>query len=61
MRQKLDSYYLQLQNLMYEVLHLQKEINKCHEFQSKDESIDLIDLDQFYSEAPQEISRPVSV
>lgn len=31
-KQKVDAYHLQLQNLLYEVMHLQKEITKCLEF-----------------------------
>lgn len=31
-KQKVDVLHLQLQNLLYEVMHLQKEISKCLEF-----------------------------
>lgn len=31
-KQKVDSLHLQLQNLLYEVMHLKKEITKCLEF-----------------------------
>jgi hypothetical protein len=41
-RQKVDQKHLQFQNLMYESNHLQKEINKCSEFKSKMDDIDLI-------------------
>ncbi|NWS47052.1 THOC5 protein, partial [Probosciger aterrimus] len=34
-KQKVDAYHLQLQNLLYEVMHLQKEITKCLEFKEK--------------------------
>uniref|UniRef100_A0A8B9EJC8 THO complex 5 n=1 Tax=Anser cygnoides TaxID=8845 RepID=A0A8B9EJC8_ANSCY len=57
-KQKVDAYHLQLQNLLYEVMHLQKEITKCLEFKSKHEEIELVSLEEFYSEAPTEISRP---
>lgn len=57
-KQKVDVLHLQLQNLLYEVLHLQKEISKCLEFKSKHEEIDLVTEEEFYKEAPQEISRP---
>ncbi|XP_019619775.1 PREDICTED: THO complex subunit 5 homolog isoform X4 [Branchiostoma belcheri] len=57
-KQKVDSYHLQLQNLLYEVLHLQKEITKCLEFKSKDEEIELVDEAEFYKEAPEDISKP---
>ncbi|XP_060641269.2 THO complex subunit 5 homolog [Anolis sagrei] len=57
-KQKVDAYHLQLQNLLYEVMHLQKEITKCLEFKSKHEEIELVGLESFYLEAPREISRP---
>ncbi|XP_051923822.1 THO complex subunit 5 homolog [Hippocampus zosterae] len=57
-KQKVDVLHLQLQNLLYEVLHLQKEIGKCLEFKSKHEEIDLVSEEEFYRDAPQEISRP---
>ncbi|OXB65902.1 hypothetical protein ASZ78_008596 [Callipepla squamata] len=57
-KQKVDAYHLQLQNLLYEVMHLQKEITKCLEFKSKHEEIELVSLEEFYSEAPTDISRP---
>uniref|UniRef100_A0A665U316 THO complex 5 n=1 Tax=Echeneis naucrates TaxID=173247 RepID=A0A665U316_ECHNA len=57
-KQKVDVLHLQLQNLLYEVMHLQKEISKCLEFKSKHEEIDLVTEEEFYQEAPQEISRP---
>lgn len=42
-----------LQNLLYEVTHLQEEIIKCLEFKSKHEETDhLVTLQQFYKEAP---------
>uniref|UniRef100_A0A3P8TWX2 THO complex 5 n=1 Tax=Amphiprion percula TaxID=161767 RepID=A0A3P8TWX2_AMPPE len=57
-KQRVDVLHLQLQNLLYEVMHLQKEISKCLEFKSKHEEIDLVSEGEFYQEAPQEISRP---
>ncbi|CAH1801716.1 unnamed protein product [Owenia fusiformis] len=56
-KQKIDQYNLQLQNLLYETTHLQKEITKCLEFTSKDEDIELVDVEEFYKEAPPEISK----
>ncbi|XP_054853008.1 THO complex subunit 5 homolog isoform X1 [Eublepharis macularius] len=56
-KQKVDAYHLQLQNLLYEVMHLQKEITKCLEFKSKHEEIELVSVEEFYKEAPAEISR----
>uniref|UniRef100_A0A3Q1HK53 THO complex 5 n=1 Tax=Anabas testudineus TaxID=64144 RepID=A0A3Q1HK53_ANATE len=57
-KQRVDVLHLQLQNLLYEVMHLQKEISKCLEFKSKHEEIDLVSEEEFYQEAPQEICRP---
>ncbi|XP_063310811.1 THO complex subunit 5 homolog [Pelobates fuscus] len=56
-KQKVDAYHLQLQNLLYEVMHLQKEITKCLEFKSKHEEIELVSVEEFYKEAPAEISK----
>lgn len=56
-KQRIDHYHLQLQNLLYEIMHLEKEITKCLEFKSKDEEIELVTLDDFYKTAPSDISR----
>ena len=45
---KVDSCHLQLQNLLYEVLHLQKEVTKCLQYKSADEDMDLAPLEEFY-------------
>ncbi|XP_046356426.1 THO complex subunit 5 homolog [Haliotis rufescens] len=57
-KQRIDQYHLQLQNLLYEAMHLQKEITKCLEFKSKDEEIELVSVGDFYKEAPADISKP---
>ena len=57
-KQGVDSFNLQLQNLLYEVLHLKKEVTKCVHFKSADESLTLIPEEQFFKEAPEEISKP---
>ena len=31
-KQRVDSLHLQLQNLLYEVMHVEREITKCREF-----------------------------
>lgn len=59
-RQGVDGVTLQLQNLLYEVAHLKKEVRRCLDFQSADQEIDLVPVEQFYIEAPEDISRPVS-
>ncbi|XP_053558159.1 THO complex subunit 5 homolog isoform X2 [Bombina bombina] len=56
-KQKVDAHHLQLQNLLYEVMHLQKEITKCLEFKSKHEEIELVSVEEFYKDAPPEISK----
>ncbi|XP_063043325.1 THO complex subunit 5 homolog [Engraulis encrasicolus] len=57
-KQRVDVLHLQLQNLLYEVMHLQKEISKCLEFKSQHEEIDLVSTEEFFNDAPDEISRP---
>ncbi|XP_065663328.1 THO complex subunit 5 homolog isoform X2 [Hydra vulgaris] len=57
-KSKVDSLHLELQNLLYEVVHIKKEIQQCVNFSSKDEDIDLVDIDTFYKEAPIELSHP---
>ena len=47
-KEKVDKIHLQLQNLQYEVMHLQKEQKTCSSFRSKDELLDLVDCKQFY-------------
>ncbi|EPQ02893.1 THO complex subunit 5 like protein [Myotis brandtii] len=56
-KQKVDACHLQLQNLLYELMHLQKEITTCLEFKSKHEEIDLVSVKEFYQEAPPDISK----
>lgn len=57
-KQRVDVLHLQLQNLLYEVMHLQKEIGKCLEFKSQHEEIELVSEEEFFQDAPEEISRP---
>ncbi|KAL8560659.1 hypothetical protein ACOMHN_052675 [Nucella lapillus] len=56
-KQQIEKYHLQLQNLLYETMHLQKEITKCLEFKSKHEEIELVPTEDFYSDAPEDVSR----
>lgn len=56
-RQRVDSFHLQLQNLLYEVLHLEKEVTKCLQFKSGDEDVPLIPVDEFYKLAPPNLSK----
>ncbi|RVE50855.1 hypothetical protein evm_004422 [Chilo suppressalis] len=57
-KQQVDSTHLLLQNLLYEADHLNKEVTKCLQFKSKDEEIELVPLEDFYKDAPKEVSRP---
>uniref|UniRef100_A0A915KC08 THO complex subunit 5 n=1 Tax=Romanomermis culicivorax TaxID=13658 RepID=A0A915KC08_ROMCU len=57
-RLKVDELYLQLQNLLYEVSHIEQEVARCTDFKSADENIELVSVNQFYEEADPEISRP---
>lgn len=57
-KQKLDGNNLRLQNLQYEISHLNREVNNCLQFKSKHEEIDLQSVNEFYSEAPSVISKP---
>ncbi|KAG7208914.1 hypothetical protein KM043_015094 [Ampulex compressa] len=57
-KSSVDSRHLHLQNLLYEVMHLKKEVIKCLQFKSKDELIELVPEEEFYKEAPENISRP---
>lgn len=59
-KQRVDSTHLLLQNLLYEADHLNKEVTKCLQFKSKDEEIELVPLNDFYNNAPADISRAVS-
>ncbi|XP_043589359.1 THO complex subunit 5 homolog [Bombus pyrosoma] len=56
-KSSVDSRHLHLQNLLYEVMHLKKEVVKCLQFKSKDELIQLVSEEEFYKEAPENISR----
>ena len=39
-------------------MYIRKEISRCLEYKSKAEEIDLVSLQEFYSEAPTEICKP---
>jgi len=56
-KQRVDTFHLQLENLLYEVFHLQKEVDKCLEFKSIDEDIELVSEEEFYKHAPATISK----
>ncbi|XP_017770927.1 PREDICTED: THO complex subunit 5 homolog [Nicrophorus vespilloides] len=54
-KQKLDSINLQFQNLLYELAHLCSEFEKCRQYKSKDEDIQLISTEEFLKVAPEEV------
>ncbi|KAG6452815.1 hypothetical protein O3G_MSEX007801 [Manduca sexta] len=56
-KQRVDSTHLLLQNLLYEADHLNKEVTKCLQFKSKDEEIELVPVEDFYINAPADVSR----
>ncbi|CAH8461658.1 unnamed protein product [Schistosoma turkestanicum] len=47
-KNKVDQLHLGLQNLLYEVAHLENEIQTCLEFRSRHEDIKLIPVKEFY-------------
>jgi hypothetical protein len=49
-----------LQNLQYELAHLDGQIARCLEFRSKDERIPLVPLDHFHALAPPEVAKRVT-
>ncbi|CAO1334869.1 unnamed protein product [Diamesa hyperborea] len=55
---QVDSNRLRLQNLIYEAAHLKKEIQKCYQFKSEDEDIQLISLEEFQEKAPETLNTP---
>lgn len=59
-RMKVDEFNLKLQNLLYEVIFLEKEIKRSLDYTSKADLIVLDDLETFYRDAPPEILHPVS-
>lgn len=60
-KQRVDSNKLQLQNLLYEAEHLKKEVQRCYQFKSQDEEIELVPVDEFFEKAPPNISRSVNI
>jgi len=58
--QRVDTFHLQLQNLRYEVMHLEKEMTKCLQFRSRDQDIQLVSEQEFQASAPESIKAKVS-
>lgn len=57
---KVDSFYLKLQNLMYEVVFVQKEIKRSLDYKSKADDVDLDDLQTFLKEVSDNLCPSVS-
>jgi len=53
-RQEMDQSHLNLQNLLYEKRHLEREIEKCRQFASIYQDVPLYSVDDFRLLAPQE-------
>uniref|UniRef100_A0A1I7VU88 THO complex subunit 5 n=1 Tax=Loa loa TaxID=7209 RepID=A0A1I7VU88_LOALO len=56
-RAVVEERFLQLQNVRSEIEHLQKEIDRCYDFRSADEDIEMVSLEEFYANAPASISQ----
>ncbi|CAH8829934.1 unnamed protein product [Trichobilharzia szidati] len=54
-KNKVDQLHLGLQNLLYEVAHLENEIQTCLEFRSRHEDIKLIPVDEFYEKTGRKV------
>lgn len=54
---KIDEHHLELQNLLYEISHLKKEINTCLEFRSVDETISLVSAEEFLNSSSMEVNQ----
>lgn len=48
----MDQIQLDIQNIYYQHKHLKSEIERCKDFRSKHESLDLIPLDDLYQQEP---------
>jgi len=53
-RLEMDQSHLQLQNLLYEKRHLEREIDKCRQFASIYQDVPLYSLEEFKRLAPEE-------
>ncbi|CAH8443090.1 unnamed protein product [Schistosoma bovis] len=54
-KNKVDQLHLGLQNLLYEVAHLENEIQTCLEFRSRHEDIKLIPVEEFYEKTGRKV------
>ena len=59
-KNKIDEFHLELQNLLYEISHYKKEINKNYK-NILSIKIYLVSVEEFYSKSPIDVSNPVGV
>lgn len=52
-KQSVDKIQLDIQNIYYQHKHLRNEIDRCEDFRSKHENIELVSLDEFYKTNPE--------
>lgn len=48
LKRKVDTFFLQLQNLRDEEMYIQKEAKRCFDYKSKVDEADLVSLEEFY-------------
>lgn len=53
-RNEVDQIHLDLQNLIYERRHLEKEIKKCQEFESEYQNISIHSLEEYFERNPED-------
>ncbi|KAA1115471.1 hypothetical protein PGT21_036784 [Puccinia graminis f. sp. tritici] len=53
-RNQVDQIHLDLQNLIYERRHLEKEIKKCQEFESEYQNISIHSLEEYFARNPED-------
>ena len=58
---KVDCFYLKLQNLLYEVTYVQREIKRSLDYKSKADDVDLDDLQSFVKEVTADLGTSVSL
>lgn len=51
-RQELDNIQLDMQNVLYQNKHLRSEIERCTDYESRHESIDLVPIEEFTKDNP---------
>lgn len=54
-KNEVDLKQLDIQNIYYQHKHLKSEIERCNDFHSKHESLDLVPLSEFYESHPEAI------